>query len=143
MTSLIIPDVNVWLALTYKNHIHFQIADDWYNELDEASVLHFCRQTQLGLFRLLTNATVLHDDAYTQRDCWRFYEAWMTSGRARMMAEPYELERYFKARTTRDQSSTKEWADAYLAAFAEAVGLQLVTFDRVLAAKSKGSILLV
>jgi predicted nucleic acid-binding protein len=32
--------------------------------------------------------------------------------------------------------------DAYLAAFAETAGVQLVTFDRALAAKVKGAVLL-
>jgi predicted nucleic acid-binding protein len=34
------------------------------------------------------------------------------------------------------------WADAYLAAFAEAGNLTLVTMDRALAAKVKGAVLL-
>jgi len=36
----------------------------------------------------------------------------------------------------------KQWADAYLAAFAEAANLTLVTFGRVLAGKAKGAVLL-
>ncbi len=142
MTLSIFPDVNVWLTLTYQRHVHFQIADDWYNTLDESCVIYFSRQTQLGLFRLLTNVAVMQEHAYTQRDCWQYYEEWMVSGRAKMMPEPFELEKYFIARTSYEQSSTKEWADAYLAAFAESAGLQLVTFDKVLAGKAKGSILL-
>jgi predicted nucleic acid-binding protein len=39
-------------------------------------------------------------------------------------------------------SSPKEWMDAYLAAFAEAGKLTLVTFDRALAGKAKGAVLL-
>jgi predicted nucleic acid-binding protein len=37
---------------------------------------------------------------------------------------------------------TKRWADAYLAALAETAELTLVTFDRVLAGKVKGAVLL-
>jgi toxin-antitoxin system PIN domain toxin len=142
MTLSVFPDLNLWLALTNKGHCHFQSSDAWYDSLDESTVLYFCRHTQMGFFRLLTNTSVMSSDTRTQSECWQIYEDWLEKGRARMMAEPVGLERYFKARTKNDQSSTKEWADAYLAAFAEAARLQLVTFDKALAGKSKGAILL-
>ena len=41
-----------------------------------------------------------------------------------------------------NQAATKQWADGYLAAFAETAGIQLVTFDRALAAKVKDAVLL-
>jgi predicted nucleic acid-binding protein len=52
------------------------------------------------------------------------------------------MEAIFKARTDSNQVSPKVWNDAYLAAFAEAAGLTLVTFDRALAGKTKGAVLL-
>jgi toxin-antitoxin system PIN domain toxin len=142
MTSLVFPDVNVWFALNYEGHTHFETSDAWFNSLDEASVLYFCRHTQMGLFRLLSNPVAIPKETRTQRQCWEIYETYINNGRSKMLAEPYELERYFKSRTSSEHSSTKEWADAYLAAFAEAAQLQLVTFDKALAGKSKGAILL-
>ena len=46
------------------------------------------------------------------------------------------------ARSMADSVSPKMWMDAYLAAFAETAGLTLVTFDRALAGKVKGAMLL-
>jgi predicted nucleic acid-binding protein len=59
-----------------------------------------------------------------------------------MMGEPPSLDPLFRARTSSNEMATKQWADGYLAAFAEAAQLTLVTFDRALAGKAKGSVLL-
>ncbi len=48
----------------------------------------------------------------------------------------------FRTATDRDEASPNAWTDAYLAAFAETAGLTLVTFDRALAGKTKGAVLL-
>jgi predicted nucleic acid-binding protein len=47
-----------------------------------------------------------------------------------------------RSKTGGASASPKAWADAYLAAFAEASCLTLVTFDRALAGKVKGAVLL-
>jgi predicted nucleic acid-binding protein len=47
-----------------------------------------------------------------------------------------------RGRSTEGLVSPKIWADAYLAAFAVAGNLTLVTMDRALAAKVKGAVLL-
>jgi predicted nucleic acid-binding protein len=48
----------------------------------------------------------------------------------------------FRPLTGTQQSSPKEWADAYLAAFSFTAGVTLITFDRKLAAKANGAVLL-
>ena len=53
-----------------------------------------------------------------------------------------DLESPLRVMTKAAIASPKTWMDAYLAAFAETAGLTLVTFDRALAGKTKGSILL-
>jgi len=58
------------------------------------------------------------------------------------MEEPRGIDPLFRQHTSRNEVSTKQWADGYLAAFAETAGIQLVTFDRALAAKVKGAVLL-
>jgi toxin-antitoxin system PIN domain toxin len=142
MTSSIFPDVNVWLALTYPDHVHHEIAGRWFDSLGDAAVFVFCRQTQLGFFRLLTNAVVLGKDVRTQRQCWETYDRWIDAGKAILAREPRGLESELRSRTTSESVSPKEWADAYLAAFAQAAGLSLVTFDQALAGKAAGAVLL-
>ncbi len=81
-------------------------------------------------------------DVVTQADAWRIYDLFYENGRTFFAEEPRSIEMLFRARTTKQEISTREWADAYLTAFAEAADLQFVTFDRSLAARVKGSILL-
>lgn len=115
---------------------------EWFKSLEPRSELAFCRQTQMGFFRLMTTEAIMGDEALTQKQCWDLYGRWLRGEKALLRTEPADLEKIFQARTMKDAPSPKEWMDAYLAAFAEAGGLMLVTFDRALAAKSKGAVLL-
>jgi len=142
MKSLIFPDVNVWLALNYQQHPHNSAAVRWYESLDSSVVLVFCRHTQLGLFRLLSTESVMKQDAMNQLQCWDISDQWISSGDAYLAQEPLGLESRLRVRTVAETPSPKTWADAYLAAFAEVSHLTLVTFDRALAGKVKGAVLL-
>jgi hypothetical protein len=142
MTSSIFPDVNVWLAINHQIHVHHTAAMRWFAAQDESATFVFCRQTQMGFFRLMTTDAVLGSDVITQRQCWAIYDRWIEDGNAILVAEPAGLEAVLRPRTSVDSPSPKAWADAYLAAFAEAANLTLVTFDRALAGKAKGAVLL-
>lgn len=139
---LLFPDVNVWLALHHEFHPHHKPAVKWFESLQEGNRFVFCRQTQLGLFRLLTTASVMLNEPRTNRQCWALFTKWMENGKAELWDEPRALDHTFHRNTAADQSSPKVWTDAYLAAFAEAAGLKLVTFDKALAGKTKGAVLL-
>jgi hypothetical protein len=104
--------------------------------------LVFCRQTQLGFFRILTTEAVMENEALTQQQCWTLYEKWIAGGFAIEQPEPLDIGPAFRARTFAAEPAPRTWMNAYLAAFAECAGLTLVTFDRALAARTKGSILL-
>lgn len=142
MRSSIFPDVNVWLALNYSPHIHSSIAAQWYSAQGPLISLVFCRHTQLGLFRLLSTAAVMQNDVLSQPQCWQIFDRWIESGQAVLVPEPVGMEVALRANTQISSPSPKAWADAYLAAFAEAAGLTLVTFDQTLAGKVNGAILL-
>jgi hypothetical protein len=140
MTLSVFPDINVWLALATPGHIHHKDAKRWFESLDEAELL-FCRFTQIGLLRLLTTSAVMGRDVLNQHEAWRAYDKFLAGG-VRFLEEPPALEDHFRRLTRQTSSSPKEWADAYLAAFAIGGGLRLTTFDKALAAKAKESILL-
>ncbi len=142
MKSLIFPDVNVWLAISHSKHEHHRSAINWFTALDPNSVLIFSRHTQLALFRLLSNESIFPSEALTQAQCWAVYDKWIDAREAILADEPPEMEVRMRKRTSMNAVSTKTWADAYLAAFAETANLTLVTFDRALAGKTQGSILL-
>jgi uncharacterized protein len=142
MSSLLLPDVNVWVALNFDGHSHHDPAKQWYRSVPASATLIFCRQTQLGLFRILTTSAVMAQKIVTQAQCWQIYNQWIATGQLAWADEPRHLELRLRALTGQPTSSPKEWMDAYLAAFAELGGFRLVTFDRALAAKAKGAVLL-
>ena len=47
-------DVNVLVALAYRKHAFHQAAAAWLSEIENAAAVMVCRQTQLGLLRLLS-----------------------------------------------------------------------------------------
>ena len=140
-TSLF-PDVNVWVALAHQIHPHHKQAGTWSNSLTSDDVVYFCRFTQLGLLRLLTNESAMGGDVLTQLQAWKAFDALVANPSNRMMDEPPGLDPLFRRLTSSRQAATKQWADGYLAAFAEAARLTLVTFDKALAGKVKGAVLL-
>ena len=140
--SFLFPDINVWVALTYERHVHHDVAADWFESLDGNARLHFCRHTQLGLLRLLTSEAVMSDEVMTQKGAWFLYDRWQADDRVGFADEPPELEHRFRALSRRNQSSPKAWAGAYLAAFAAASQMTLVTFDRSFRGQAPAMILL-
>jgi toxin-antitoxin system PIN domain toxin len=142
MSSPLLLDVNVWVALNFDEHAHHVAAKQWYVAVPTSTTLVFCRQTQLGLFRILTTAAVMGQAVLTQLGCWQIYDRWNETGQVAWADEPQDMEVRLRALTSHAAGSSKEWMDAYLAAFAETAGIQLVTFDRALAAKVKGTVLL-
>ena len=134
--------MNVWLALAHEIHPYHQAARAWSERLDGDAVVCFCRFTQLGLLRLLTNASAMGAEALTQAQAWEAFDGLVADPGNRMMDEPVGLDPLFRVRTSSNETATKQWADGYLAAFAEAAVLTLVTFDRALAGRGKGAVLL-
>ncbi len=137
------PDVNVWIALAYKAHEHHSSARAWLNHVDEG-LLHFCRFTQMGFLRLLTHPSVMGADVKTQRQAWETYDLILQDERVSFLAESDvgQFDSVLRRLTSAERSSHKQWPDAYLAAFAQAADLRLVTFDRALQRVAAGALLL-
>jgi hypothetical protein len=134
--------VNVWLALAHEIHPHHNVAANWGESLASDMTLAFCRFTQLGLLRLLTNKSAMGADVLTQAKAWAVYDAFLKTTRARLIEEPRGIDALFRQQTNRNEASTRQWADGYLTAFALAAGMRLVTFDKALAGNAKTAILL-
>jgi hypothetical protein len=134
--------VNLWFALVHEIHPQYGSARAWAESLDSHTVVYFCRFTQLGLLRLLTNQSAMGADVLTQAQAWEVFDVLLADPGNRMMDEPHGIDPLFRQQTSRNEVSTKQWADGYLAAFAMAAGIQLVTFDRALAGNVKGAVLL-
>ena len=137
------PDINVWVALSYDRHVHHIAALRWFEALAPTSRLFFCRLTQLGLLRLLSAPSVMGpDEAKSQQEAWKAYDLWLEDQRVEFLDEPSGLETTFRAMTRSVQASPKDWADSYLAAFAQAARLTVITFDRAFQNKAREVVLL-
>ncbi|MBV8672172.1 MAG: hypothetical protein JOZ33_01950 [Acidobacteriaceae bacterium] len=66
----------------------------------------------------------------------------MKDDRTAFVEEPAAIEKDFRALTQSLHSSPKLWSDAYIAAFARAGNMTLVTFDQGLSSRVKDAILL-
>ena len=132
-TSFLFPDLNVWLALSVQSHIHHRVAAQWVEALPNSQRLCFCRFTQLGMLRLLTTSQLMGaDEVLTQVQAWGIYDEWLSDERVLFLQEPLNLEKSFRGLTQLRRAAPKDWADSYLIAFAQAAGLQLVTFDKAM-----------
>ena len=140
--SFLFPDVNVWIALTYRAHVHYTVARLWLDSLSDDFELCFCRLTQLGFLRLLTTPAVMSNRVLSQSGAWEVYDEWTQNGRATYVEEPPSVERIFRSLSQSRQSAPKDWADSYVSGFAQAAGLQLVTFDHALQRRTPGAVLL-
>jgi toxin-antitoxin system PIN domain toxin len=127
------PDVNVWLALAYRGHQHHPIASGWFDKLgtEEAG---FCRFTQLAFLRLLTHPAVMRDEVKTQQEAWKAYDQLASDARVSFYSEtePERVEAALRVLTAGSRFAHQQWPDAYMAAFAAASDLTLVTFDKAL-----------
>jgi len=122
-------DVNVWVALVYDLHVHHGTARTWFESLGPEQAF-FCRMTQLGLLRLLTNRKVMGRDVVSQRQAWRIFDRLSSDARVSCLAEPARVEAEFRRLTQSPEPSTHSWSDAYLAAVAATGGLAVATLDR-------------
>ena len=128
----ILADVNLWLATLIAEHSHHESARKWWSRevLSSGSEVAFCRVTQLGLLRLLTNEKVMGDNRRTHQQAWQDYLQLMSQKPVIYREEPNGAEGLLAALCKLGGSSPNFWTDAYLAAFAKAGGLSFVTFDQ-------------
>jgi toxin-antitoxin system PIN domain toxin len=129
---MILCDSNVWLALTLSEHSHHGVAREWLEQQSEPDSIGFCRTTQQSYLRLLSNSKLLNcygNEALTNLQAWKAYDALLGDFRIVLLPEPTGLEAWWTRFALRDSASPKLWMDAYLAAFAKAGGFQLVTLD--------------
>jgi uncharacterized protein len=124
-----LPDVNVWLALTAEGHVHHKIARSWFYTNSENSVA-FCRVTQMGFLRLLTNSKALSRGVRTVIEAWSIQHALRADPRVTFAPEPDGFETSWEQLMNRPGVGTASWTDAYLAAFTKEHQYTLVTFDR-------------
>ncbi len=127
--SVDLPDVNVWLAFSFADHVHHQRARHyWYEEAGDR--LAFCRLTVLGFLRLSTHAAAMNGQPLTVPQAWQTYSGFRRLPEVALAAEPEGCESWLEEWALGKDSMARLWTDAYLAAFAKAAGFRVVSFDR-------------
>lgn len=131
---MILPDANVWIALIVSGHGHHQQVAAWLDTIQEPGTVRFCRETQRATLRLLTTSAVhapLGDPPLSNAQAWAVYESSLSDDRIGPLApEPRGIEPTWQRLSSRNTASPKMWMDSYLAAFAIAGGMTLVTIDK-------------
>src|SRR3954469_17930456 len=72
--KMYLPDINVWLALTFDSHVHHPSAKMWFDGLTNNAFCLFRRLTQQGFLRLATNPSVFGKDAVPLPKAWQLYD---------------------------------------------------------------------
>lgn len=146
MTSFF-PYLNVWIALSVADHVHNTEAWLWLNLLPEGRRLVFCRYTQVGLLRLLTNQAAMGEQTLILREAWEVYERWLSDPRVEFYQEPRGLDSAFREAMApfASQAASKWVGDCYLLAYAKESDAMLVTFDQRLleVAREQGCVAIV
>src|SRR5579871_3334832 len=120
-------DVNFWIALVYEGHQRHKLVIDWFNSLSPGQA-QFCRITQLGLFRLLTNERVVGRDVLTQSGVWHVYDDLCRDPRVGFLKDA-EADSLFRSLTQGNRPEKNRWVDAYLVSLAAANGMTVATLD--------------
>jgi uncharacterized protein len=126
--SACLPDINVWIALVSDQHIHHDAAKNWFDAVATGEAM-FCRITQMGFLRLITNRHVMGADVVTQKEAWMVYRKLSKDSRVAFLLEPSPIENEWWRLTQSASASTNAWTDAYLAAFASLRNLKIISFD--------------
>lgn len=127
-----LPDVNVWLALSYTQHpFHAQASAYWQAVCEAGTSLWFCRSTMLALVRLLCQPRVMGADVMRLPAAMAVYQQWLATPQVGLLPDPVGVEAQLTAYlgTPGQPLPGRLWTDAYLAATAESAGLRMVTFD--------------
>lgn len=131
-----LPDINVWLALAFEEHPHHEAAKAYWisartpAEPQRAVPLWFCRVTMLGFTRLAMQPKVVGKGALDMMGAWTRYRAFVARPGVGLRDEAPHTETALHAIASRGDLPARLWTDAYLAAFAQASGLRLVSFDK-------------
>lgn len=125
---IFLPDVNIWIALTSNRHVHHSLASEWLQGIDSDRIA-FCRISELGFLRLLTNGHVMGKDVVSPAEAWRVYDEWRTDDRVVFLSERAEFSEQWRQLGKQISGGPNAWTDAYLAAFALHANATIVTLD--------------
>jgi uncharacterized protein len=125
-------DTNVWLAAVFAHHPSHALAQRALQQATPTAPAYLCRATQQGFLRLASTPSLSKRygvSNMTNREAWVTLDLLQALPQVRFVEEPIGVLALWRTFSTLDSASPKVWMDAYLAAFAIAGGLGMVTFD--------------
>lgn len=123
-------DVNVLVALMHSQHLHSKAAVTWLEKQSQSKSVAVCRIVQMGCLRILTNNAWLKSEVKSALEFWDGFDLLMSDDRFVKIAEPDNFEQAWRTLTSALPKGQIAETDVYLAAFALAAGVQIVTFDK-------------
>lgn len=126
-------DTNLWLASVFDSHPGHGVARQALQSATASQPAVFCRATEQSFLRLLTTPAVLRAygaEGLNNQEALLALTALQALPQVVFNDEPAGTAARWHALASRDTASPKLWMDAYLAGFAMAGGLGLLTLDR-------------
>jgi toxin-antitoxin system PIN domain toxin len=126
-------DTSAWLAATFERHPSYSVARRALQHTTPSQPAVFCRATQQSFLRLLSTAVLAKTygvPPLTNRDALAVLDALQALPQVALRDEAPGVFALWCQLAGADTASPKVWMDAYLAAFAIAGGLKLVSLDR-------------
>ncbi|MGB8536109.1 MAG: TA system VapC family ribonuclease toxin [Acidobacteriaceae bacterium] len=105
------------------------MATEWLQGIEQ-DYLAFCRVSELGFLRLLTNSHVMGSDVLSPAQAWRVYDEWRTDGRVIFLSERTGFSEQWRQLGNQISGGPNAWTDAYLATFAGDSNATVITLDR-------------
>jgi toxin-antitoxin system PIN domain toxin len=124
-----LPNLNVWLALTWPDHSHhLQAVHDW--EQQAADQVLFCTVTALGLVRLVCQPKLMGEAVKNPADASALLDALCQQPGVQLAEPEHNGWEVFHQLLRGGALPARLCTDAHLAALAIANGWRLVSFDR-------------
>ncbi len=131
MRSLHLFDVNLLVASTVVEHVHFEAAQNW-NEAHKGNPFATCAITENGLFRLLVNRNAQSSPIHPEMALACIAQIHAHPDHCYVEPLPSPQAKHFSQIMSKVRGH-KQATDAYLIALAAQHGGKLATFDRKLA----------
>ncbi len=128
-TTADLPDLNVWLALTWPEHVHHQQALHYWEQQAAEQVL-FCTVTALGLVRLACQPKLMGTAVRTAAEASALLDALCQQPGVQLAVPEQNGWEVFHQLLRGGSLPARLCTDAHLAALAIANGWRLVSFDR-------------
>jgi len=128
-TAADLPDLNVWLALTWPGHSHHRQAVHYWEQQAADQVL-FCTVTALGLVRLVSQPKLMGVAVKNAAEASALLHALCQQPGVQLAEPEHNGWEVFHQRLRGAELPARLCTDAHLAALAIANGWRLVSFDR-------------